>query len=128
VLAGKKFVPPLKGEAPIEHTDFATKREKDVVVTTVTVRNISQSPIARLTINETWYDKAGATVTAGRASINGLLQPGEIQTITIRTPWKAGMSGYQRGFTHANGTVKLHKVKQLVAPKPGAEAKTEAKK
>lgn len=116
VLAGKKLTPPIRGEAVVEWVEPATKREKDTVVSKITVRNASAGPIARFTINETWYDKSGVIVTGGRGIVNGLLQPGEVQTITIETPWKAGMSGYQRQFAHANGTIKQVKVKSLGAP------------
>ena len=37
VLAGKKFTPPFKGQAEIEFTKPVTKRDKDMVVTTVQV-------------------------------------------------------------------------------------------
>jgi hypothetical protein len=122
VLAGKKFTPPLKGEAVIEFTAPVTKREKDMVVTRVTVRNASIAPVPRLTISETWYDKGGAIVTGGKGGINGLLQPGEIQVITIETPYNAKMNGNQFNFTHANGTVKPAKVAKLEVPKDPAAA------
>jgi hypothetical protein len=122
VLAGKKFTPPLKGEAVIEFTAPVTKREKDMVVTRVTVRNASVAPVPRLTISETWYDKGGAIVTGGKGGINGLLQPGEIQVITIETPYNAKMNGNQFNFTHANGTVKPAKVAKLEVPKDPAAA------
>jgi hypothetical protein len=130
VLAGKKFTPPIKGEAVIEFTQPVTKREKDMVVTRVTVRNASLGPVPRLTISETWYDKGGTVVTGGKGSINGLLQPGEIQVIVIETPYNAQMNGNQFNFTHANGTVKPAKVAKLEVPKdPSAAAgKTPAKK
>lgn len=122
VLAGKKLTPPLRGEALIEWVEPKPNREKDMVITRMTVRNASLAPIARFTINETWYDKGGATVTAGRGVLNGLLQPGEVQVVVIETPWKAGMTGFQRQFTHANGTVKQVKVAKLEAPKPTTTA------
>jgi len=129
VLAGKKFTPPLKGEAIIEFTQPVTKLEKDMVVTRITVRNASVGPVPRLTVSETWYDKGGAIVTGGKGAINGLLQPGEIQVITIETPYNAKMNGNQFNFTHANGTVKPAKVAKLEAPKDdAAAAKTPAKK
>jgi hypothetical protein len=129
VLAGKKFTPPLKGEAVIEFTAPVTKREKDMVVTRVTVRNASIAPVPRLTISETWYDKGGAIVTGGKGGINGLLQPGEIQVITIETPYSAKMNGNQFNFSHANGPVKPAKVAKLEAPPAeAAAAKAPAKK
>ena len=96
------------------------------MVTAITVRNLSSAPIARLTVNEVWYQKDGSVLTAGRAVINGLLQPHDIQTMEITTPWKAGMGTFQRRFTHANGEVKLNLVKNLDAPKDPAAAKTAA--
>ena len=119
VLAGKKITPPLKGEALVEFTQPVTKAipGKSMVVTTIKVKNSSLAPIARLQIAETWYDKGGAIVAGGRGVINGLLQPGEIQTITIETPYNAKMSSNNWNFTHANGTVKPAKVKTLEPPK-----------
>ena len=120
VLAGRKLTPPIRGEAAVEWVEPKPERVKDMVITKVTIRNAAAAPIARLTINETWYDKGGATVTAGRGMINGLLQPGEVAVITIETPWKAGMQGFQRQFQHANGTIKPVRVKQLEVPKTPA--------
>jgi hypothetical protein len=119
VLAGKKFTPPVRGEALIEFTQPVTKAlpGKSMVQTTIKVRNSSLAPIARLQVTETWYDKGGTVVASSRASINGLLQPTEIQTMTIETPYNAKMSSNNWNFTHANGTVKVAKVKTLEAPK-----------
>jgi hypothetical protein len=119
VLQGKKFMAPVRGQAEIEYTPAVTAREKESVITKIAVKNVSTAPIARLAINDTWYDKSGDVLTAGRGVINGLLQPGEIQTITIQTPFKPGMNPQQRKpvFSHANGDVKVHPVKTFDAPK-----------
>jgi hypothetical protein len=126
VLAGKKFTPPLKGEAMIEFTAPVTKREKEMVVTRIQVKNVSSGPIARLAIAETWYDKGGAIVAGGKGTINGLLQPNEIQMVTIETPYSAKMNGNQYLFSHVNGTVKPHKVTKLDGS--GTDAKAPAAK
>ncbi|MGE3509717.1 MAG: hypothetical protein AB7N65_12630 [Vicinamibacterales bacterium] len=124
VLAGKKFTPPIKGEALIEFTKPVTKRTGPNVVTTITVRNASIAPVPRLTVAETWYDKGGAIVTGSKASVNGLMQPGEVQTLTITTPWKPAMLSNNYNFSHANGTVKPQKVDKLEDPNaPPAAAK-----
>jgi hypothetical protein len=129
VLAGKKFTPPVRGQADVEFTAPVSRREKNFVITRIQVKDISNAPIARLTITETWYDKGGAVVTGSKGFINGLLQPGEIQTITIETPYDAKMSSNNFTFTHANGTVKPTRVAKLDAPpkdpaaKPAATAK-----
>jgi hypothetical protein len=124
VLAGRKLTPPIRGEASLEWVDPKPERKGDMVITRMTVRNAATAPIARLTINETWYNKTGATVTAGRGVINGLLQPGETAVVEIMTPWKEGMSGFQRQYAHANGTIKPVKVNKLEAPKPTTDPAT----
>jgi hypothetical protein len=118
ILAGRKFSPPVRGEALVEYTAPVTKPlpGKNMVQTTIKVRNLSPAPIARLQITETWFDKAGGVVTSGRSAINGLLQPNEIQTITIETPYNPKMNGNGYNFVHANGTVKPKKVQKLEAP------------
>ena len=124
VLAGKKLTPPIRGEAALEWVDPKPERKGDMVITKMTVRNASAAPIARLQIDETWYDKTGATVTAGRGVVNGLLAPGETIVLEIQTPWKLGMSGFQRQYKHANGTIKPVKVQKLEAPKPTTDSAT----
>ena len=135
VLAGKKFTPPFKGQAEIEFTKPVTKRDKDMVVTTVQVRNTQTAPVLRLTIDETWYDKAGGLVTGGKGVLPRL-EPGEIATVKIETPFNPKMSANNYNFAHANGTVKPHRVDKLVPPgdgkepaaKPASATKTPAKK
>jgi len=132
VLAGKKLTPPIRGQAEVDYTTPVTKRDKDMVVTKIQVRNMSNAPIPRLTITETWYDAGGATVGGGKGAINGLLQPGEIQTIVIETPYNAKMKANNYNFSHANGAIKPHKVPKMTdekepATKPAA-AKPAAKK
>jgi len=129
VLAGKKFTPPLKGPAEVEFTKPETKRDKEMVVTRIKVRNASSAPIARLTIAETWYDKGGATVGGGKGVINGLLQPGEVQTVVIETPYNAKMSANNYNFSHANGTVpKPKRVDKMAGDAKDAPAPAKATK
>jgi hypothetical protein len=124
VLAGKKFNPPFKGQVELEFTKPVTKRDKDMVVTTIQVRNTANAPLLRLTIDETWYDKAGGLVTGGKGVLPRL-EPGEIATVKIETPFNAKMSANNYNFAHANGTVKPRRVDKLVPP---ADAKEPAAK
>ena len=130
VLAGKTFTPPVRGEALVEIVQPVTKplAGKNMVQTTIKVRNASLAPIARLQVTETWYDKGGTVVASSRAAINGLLQPQEVQTMTIETAFSPKLSSNNWNFTHANGTVKVAKVKSLDAPKDPAAATPTAKK
>jgi len=129
VLAGKKITPPIKGEAAVEFTQPVTKAlsGQNKVQTTIKVRNASSAPIARLSVTETWYDKGGAIVAGGKSTINGLLQPGEIQTIVIETPYNKSMSSNNWNFAHANGNVKPAKVKTLEDKGAAGAASTTAK-
>jgi hypothetical protein len=97
--------PPIIGQARVSFTKPVTKRDRDLVVTRISVLNSSNAPIARLTITETWYDKGHGIVAVGTGAIDGLLQPGEVQTIVIETPFKTGMMSNNYNFSHANGTV-----------------------
>ena len=49
-----------------------------MIVTTFQVKNMSHRPIARLTIEEFWYDKAGNPVTGDKQFLKKPLMPGEI--------------------------------------------------
>jgi hypothetical protein len=132
ILAGKKFTPPIKGQADVEYVKPVTKREKNEVVTRIIVKNISNAPIPRLTIAETWYSKGGQMVAGSKGFINGLLQPGEVKTIEIRTPMDPKMAQNNWNFSHANGVVKVHLVKSLDDPnakkEPAAKAASATKK
>ncbi|MBI3401804.1 MAG: hypothetical protein HY048_10315 [Acidobacteria bacterium] len=116
ILAGKSFTPPAQGLVEVDFTKPVTKRDKEMVVTKIQVRNTMKAPIARLTVDETWYDKGGALVTGSKGIINGLLQPDEVQTVEIRTPYDAKMSANNYNFTHANGGVKPHRVDKIGGP------------
>jgi hypothetical protein len=116
ILAGKKFTPPLKGDAKLDFVKTPTKREGTTLVTKFQVKNTSAAPIPRLRIVETWYDKDGNVIPGGEAVINGLLQPGEVATLELRTPVNAKMASSMLQFTHANGGI----------PKPRAVARLDA--
>ena len=132
VLAGKKFNPPFKGQAELDYTKPVTKRDKEMVVTTIMVKNNAAGPLLRLTIDETWYDAGGGLVTGGKGVVNRL-EPGEVATVKIETPFNAKMKANNYNFTHANGTIKPHAVTEAAiggkepAAKPAA-AKAAPKK
>jgi hypothetical protein len=130
VLAGKKFTPPVRGAADVDYIRTPTKREGQTLVTRIQVKNTSNAPIARLTIDETWYDKSQNVIPGGKGVVNGLLQPGEVQTIEIKTPVNPNMASSMFQFSHANGTVpKPHAVKSFDAPgkEPATKAATTTK-
>jgi hypothetical protein len=132
ILANRKVDPPIKGQAEVDFMQPVTKRNGDVVTTTIRIKNTSPGPIARLTVAETWFDKGGAIVGGGQGYLEKILNPGAVDTVTIQTPWNAKMNGNSWNFTHANGTVKPRRVPKIeegkAAPAAGAGAKPVAKK
>jgi len=121
VLAGKKFTPPVRGEASIDIIKAPTKREGTTLVTKIQAKNTSSAPIARLKVIETWFDKDGNMIPGGETAINGLLQPNEVGNLEVHTPVNAKMLQSQLQFSHANGTVKPHQVKSFDAAAAGKE-------
>src|SRR5262245_38496665 len=130
ILAGKKFQPPVKGQADVDYTKPNTTRKGSLVVTKIQVKNTSTAPIGRLRVVETWFGKDGSTIPGGEGVINGLLQPGEVQTIEIQTPYNDKMNANSWNFVHANGNVKPHLVKSFdaAAKEPAAKAASTKKK
>ena len=130
VLAGKKFTPPFKGQADVDFTKPVTKNNKGMVTTTIQVKNSTNAPLLRLTVDETWYDDKGGLVTGGKGVISRL-EPGEVGTVKIETPFDPKMKANNYNFTHANGTVKPHRVEKFAAAGDAAKepaAKPSARK
>src|SRR2546428_7553461 len=66
VLAGKKFTPPIRGQATIDIVRSPTRRDGTTLVTKIQVKNTSAAPIARLQVVETWYDKTNNVIPGGK--------------------------------------------------------------
>ena len=107
ILAGRTLTPPLKGEASIQvQWPPATRHDKDTVITTIKIKNVSNGPLKGFTVDQPWYNKDGAVVASATATVNGLFQPGEVQTLTLELPYHQGMDRNNYQFKHANGGVK----------------------
>ena len=122
ILAGKNFQPPIRGAAEVEFSKPPVKRDKDVVVDEFTVKNMSNAPIARLTIESIYYDKGGQVIAGGKGYAVGLLKPGEVQTVKVETPYNAKMNSSNYKFTHANGAITPKKVDKIVDPAAAEKA------
>jgi uncharacterized protein YcfL len=105
-----QWVNPVRGTVQIQYTNPVTKRVKDNVVTTITVKNVSNGPIARLKVEEYWYDKKGDVVMSNQDFSRKPVLSGEIVTFTLTTPFRAGMNANTYKFTHAYGNVDPKKV------------------
>ncbi len=115
----KKLAPPLRGMAEVGYTQTA-KLDGNTIVTVFEVKNLSATgSIVGLQVSEFWYDKPGGNLLQGtgdRQRLRAPLGPGEVATITLRSPKVAGMtkeSKPQYKFAHQNGDVKMKPMKSL---------------
>lgn len=112
--APAKFVPPVRGQAELGFTKPVTKRNGKEIVTEIKVKNLSATgSIAGLKVDEYWYDKGGNPVTGDTFRHRKPLLPGEVITITLRTPFNEKMHSNNYNFSHANGTIKTKVMPKL---------------
>lgn len=113
----KKSAPPARGVVELGYMQ-AAKLEGNTIVTTFQLKNLSLGAVVGLTITEFWYDKAGTPIqgTGDRQRLRTPLQPGEVATVTLRSPKVPGMtpgSQPQYKFSHNYGDFKLTRLKTL---------------
>lgn len=113
--APARFVAPVKGIAEINHTAPATKLDQKAneVVTTMRVKNIATGAIAGFKVEEYWWDKASNPVTGNSYRHPKPLLPGEIITVTMKTPKDPKMFRNSYQFSHANGQIRNKAVKKI---------------
>jgi hypothetical protein len=114
--APRKLVAPVRGEAKIELTSPTTKVVGNNVVTTILVKNTSTGAIAGFRVTENWFDRSRNPVPGDVYRHPRPITPGEVITVTLTTPRRAGMGDNRYDFAHANGTIKTTVVKTLPAP------------
>jgi hypothetical protein len=108
------WINPIRGTAEIQYTKPIIKVEKDgTIVTTFQVRNMAAGPIARLTIEEFWWDKNNNPVTGDKQFLKKPLMPGEVGMIVLHTPKNPNMSRNSYKFSHQNGDIKPKLVPKL---------------
>jgi hypothetical protein len=101
------WINPIRGTADIQYLKPVIKVEKDgTIVTTFQVKNMSTGPIARLTIEEFWWDKNNNPVSGDKQFLRKPLMPGEVGTIVLHTPKNPNMSRNSYKFSHQNGDIK----------------------
>jgi hypothetical protein len=118
LAAAQKLIAPIRGNAKVEMTKPTTKVSAKEIVTTFLIKNIEAAPIAGLKVEENWYDKAGNPVMGDTFRNLKPLQPGEVITVTFKTPRVPAMQRNQYLFSHANGIIKQQVVPKIAASKP----------
>lgn len=117
-VAAQKLVAPIRGNAKVEITRPSTRVVGKEIVSTFLLKNVEAAPIAGIVIEENWFDKAGNPVLGDVFRHKKPLQPGEVITVTFKTPRGPNMQRNQYLFRHANGNLKQTVVPKLEAPKP----------
>jgi hypothetical protein len=115
--APRKLISPVRGEAQVEYTKPNTRvdNKSNEVITVIMVKNVSTAPIAGFKLDESWIDKAGTLSGGDTYRHPKPFMPGEVITVTLRTPKNARMASNSYNFSHANGTVKPKLVPKMVA-------------
>lgn len=115
--AAQKLVAPIRGNAKVEITKPSTRVVGKEIVSTFLLKNVEAAPIAGIVIEENWFDKAGNPVLGDVFRHTKPLQPGEVITVTFKTPRGPNMQRNQYLFRHANGNLKQSVVPKLEVPK-----------
>ena len=109
-----KLISPVRGEAELGYLKPVTKREGNMIVTTIKVKNLAAGPIAGLKVDEFWYDKAGEPVTGAQPfRYRKALMPGEVIDVVLKVPTNPKMDRNQYKFEHANGAIKTKLLPKL---------------
>lgn len=115
-LVRARMRPPVKGTAYVEYIKSSPKRVGNEIQNVIRVKNVSASPIVGLRVDEYFYaSQKEASVGSGR--LRTALAPGEIAQIPTAAEFKAGITGSQLMFSHANGQVKPTAVKKFTEDK-----------
>ena len=109
-----KLISPVRGEAELGYLKPVTKREGNMIVTTIKVKNLATGPIAGLKVDEFWYDKGGEPVTGAQPfRYRKALMPGEVIDVVLKVPTNPKMDRNQYKFEHSNGTIKTKLLPKL---------------
>ena len=109
-----KLISPVRGEAELGYLRPVSKREGNMIVTTIKVKNLAAGPIAGLKVDEFWYDKAGEPVTGAQPfRYRKALMPGEVIDVVLKVPTNPKMDRNQYKFEHANGAIKTKLLPKL---------------
>ena len=113
----RKLISPFRGDATVEFTKPVSKRAGADIVTTMTIKNTSPGPLAGFRLEESWSDKSGNLAGGDIYRHPRPFMPGEIISVTLKTPFNTRMQSNSYNFIHANGNVKPKSVPKIDVPK-----------
>ncbi len=105
-----QWVSPIRGTVEIAYLKPDVKTVKGEVVTVIKVKNMSNGHVARLKVEEFWWDKNNNPVSSNQDFAKKPVGPGEVVTFTMTTPRDPRMYRNNYKFSHANGDIKPKQV------------------
>ena len=110
------LVPTVRGLAEISYTQPQARREQDLIITSMRVKNVSENAIAGFRVDEFWFDAAGNTVTGDTFRIRAPFLTGQVLDVELRVPRDPAMDRSNYEFTHQNGDIKAVLADEIEAP------------
>jgi hypothetical protein len=108
-----RLVPTFKGEAQLGYLSPVARIQGSTRVTRISVKNLMNSAIAGLTVDEIGVDSSNAQVSRAPTFRHPRLGPGEVIEVVLEVPIRPNMATTRYEFAHANGTVKPVLLKSL---------------
>ena len=127
LLAGagdSRLVATMRGPGQIGYLQPVTSRERNEIVTTFRIKNISGGALAGFKVDEFWYDSNGDTVTGDSYRLRRPFLVDQVIEITLRVPRNSRMERSNYEFSHQNGVVEANLFEEMEEPTP-LEADTE---
>ena len=127
------LVATMRGPGQIGYLRPETTRERNEIVTTFRIQNISAGALAGFKVDEFWYDSDGETVTGDSVRMRRPFLVDEVIEVTLRVPRDSRMDRSNYEFSHQNGDIEANLVDELPDPiveeeegEEGEEAEEEA--
>ena len=121
LLAGagdSRLVATMRGPGQIGYLQPVTSRERNEIVTTFRIKNISGGALAGFTVDEFWYDNNGDTVTGDSSRMRRPFLVDEVIEITLRVPRNSRMERSNYEFSHQNGVIEANLFEEMEEPPP----------
>ena len=111
-----RLVATMRGPGQIGYLTPVTRRDRNEIVTTFRIKNVSTGALAGFKVNEFWYDGAGDTVTGDSFRMRRPFLVDEIIEVELRVPQNSRMENSNYEFTHQNGVVEASLFDEMEAP------------
>ena len=113
-----RLVATMRGPGQIGYLPPVTSRERNEIVTTFRIKNISGGALAGFKVDEFWYDTGGDTVTGDSYRMRRPFLVDEVIEITLRVPTNSRMDVSNYEFSHQNGVVEANLFEEMGEPTP----------